>query len=94
MKVVWSKPASDDLNTIEEYIANDNPLAAIDQILHIIERVENQLPDHPLSGPCGVVIGTREFLISPYMAVYRVENAAIQILRVLHTTRQWPSDSS
>ncbi|PIW88418.1 MAG: type II toxin-antitoxin system mRNA interferase toxin, RelE/StbE family, partial [Nitrospirae bacterium CG_4_8_14_3_um_filter_44_28] len=41
----------------------------------------------------GRVEGTRELVISglPYIIPYRVKNNTIEILRVLHAARKWPT---
>lgn len=40
----------------------------------------------------GRVAGTREAVVRPnYLIVYRVGNAAVEVLRVLHARRQYPS---
>ena len=51
MQLHWTDRASNDLDHIEEYIiAQDNSVAAIEQILRIITVVEEHLIEHPLMG--------------------------------------------
>lgn len=47
----------------------------------------------PNMGRAGTVSGTRELVIkkTPYIAVYRVDENEIHILRVLHGSQQWPT---
>lgn len=93
-RIRWTEPASRDLDDIFEYIGQDSTAAAIRVILELIERIEIALPDHPATGRAGRVLGTRELVIGklPYIVAYRCREKDIEILRVLHTSRRWPSD--
>lgn len=84
MKLRWTPTASRDLDGIEAYIGQDNPLAALQTVLKIIDQVKN-LKDHPGLGRPGRVQGTRELVISgiPDNVPYRVQGDEIVILRVL-----------
>ena len=74
-----------------DYIAQDNPLAAI-ELDEEFEAKAVQLPQHPKLYKPGRVKGTREIVVRPnYVMVYRVDKDAISILRVLHAARQWPT---
>lgn len=42
MKIRWTKAASDDLDSIEDYIWQDNPKAAVRQVLQILKTVERK----------------------------------------------------
>lgn len=91
MRLEWLPQALNDFDEIIDFIASDNPLAAIEQG----DEIENQvarLLDNRQQGRPGRVRGTRELVIvhTPYMAVYRIKKEAIQILRVLHGARLWP----
>jgi toxin ParE1/3/4 len=74
-----------------EYIAQDNPLAAINQDEEI-ERQINMLLAHPQMGRPGRVTGTRELVISgtPFVVIYRLQEQSIEVLRLLHSAQQWP----
>lgn len=91
MRIRWTKGASRNLEQLEEYIAQDNSIAAIDTVLKIIETVE-LLIEHPAMGRHGRIVGTRELVIAntPYIVPYRVKGDYIEILRVLHGAMQWP----
>lgn len=47
---------------------------------------------HPYSARRGRVAGTRELVVprTPYLIVYRIEQKAVVILRVLHGAQDWP----
>lgn len=98
MQLKWSEPATDDLETVEAFIARDNrPVVAIDVVLKVIDTVEAVLPVHPEAGRSGRLKGTRELVIDgvPYVVVYRLNKAErwIEILRVLHDAQDWPQRS-
>lgn len=91
MRLEWLPQALLDFEEIVEYIAEDNPVAAIKQGDEI-ERQAVALLDNRLMGRTGRVRGTREKVVvnTPYIIAYRVKKDAIQILRVLHGARMWP----
>lgn len=74
-----------------DYIAQDNPLAAIGQDKEI-ERQVNMLMQHPEIGRSGRRPGTRELVISrtSFILVYRIKSnlKGIEILRLLHSSQQ------
>jgi addiction module RelE/StbE family toxin len=91
VKIKWLKTALDDLDHVEIYIAKDNPTAAIDTVLQIIEMV-GLLSEQPGMGRSGRILGTKELVIpgTPFIVPYRVIENNIQILRVYHNSRKWP----
>ncbi len=91
MKIKWTTGASQNLKHIEEYIARDNPKAGINMVLKIIKSVE-LLSHNPGMGKTGRLFETRELIISgtPFIVPYRVKAGQIQILRVFHSSMQWP----
>ena len=91
MRVRWLRSAVRDLHDICEYIADDNPSAAV----RIGARIESSvalLAEHPLAGRSGRVPGTREVVIAGtrYLVAYRVTAKSVDILAVLHGARRWP----
>ena len=92
MNIVWSPEAIEDLASLRAYIAEDNPAAARRTVRHIIESIEQLIPDNPRIGRAGRVPGTRELVIprSSYIVPYRLQRTTIQILRVYHGARRWP----
>lgn len=91
MRVRWLRRALLDLDEVEAYIAQDNPLAARETVLNVIKAV-SVLQDQPGIGRPGRVPETRELLIPglPFIVPYRVKDATVQILRVYHASRKWP----
>ena len=93
MQIVWLKKALLNLDEIAEYIAHDNPAAAI-KIVETIESQVNLLSSQPAIGRSGRVLGTRELVITntPYLVPYRIKNSTVEILRVFHTSRMPPTN--
>ena len=94
MRLRWTKLASQFLDDIAGYIGQDSPAAASRVILELMERAESTLVVHPAAGRAGRLLGTRELVIGnlPYVIAYRMSERQIEILRLLHTSRRWPSD--
>ena len=73
-----------------EYIAADNPVAAIELDL-AFESHADALPRNPTMYKTGRVKGTREIVVHPnYVMVYAISGETVSILRVLHAAQQWP----
>lgn len=92
MKLLWLSLAVDDLQELREYIARDNPEAARDTASRILEAV-SILEKRPAIGRPGRVTGTRELIVggTPYIIPYRARGNVVEVLRVLHAARKWPS---
>jgi len=91
VKLSWLLVAINERYDQLDYIALDDPYAAISQDKEI-EQQTNLLPTQPKMGRAGRVKGTRELVISrtPFIAVYRIEGQRIEILRFLHGAQKWP----
>lgn len=91
MRVKLTQSAERDLEDIEDYIGRDNPAAAIDTVLRVVDLLGN-LADNPNMGRPGRVPNTRELVIadSPFIAPYRIRENVVEVLRVLHGSRKWP----
>lgn len=74
-----------------DYIAQDNPIAAISQDEEVEHQVD-MLINHPQMGRPGRKRGTRELVIgrTPFVVVYRVKGKRIEVIRLLHSAQQWP----
>ena len=92
MKLVWFKRAVWDLRLVQFYIAQENPQAARKTVNQIKDKV-SLLTEQPGIGRLGRVPNTRELIIdhTPYILPYRVRDNTIEILRVFHTSREWPN---
>jgi addiction module RelE/StbE family toxin len=90
MNLLWTRPARADRRDIYEFIAADSVRAARKMDLIFAEKA-GFLPKFPESGRPGRVPGTRELLAHRhYFLIYRIHGDAVQILRLLHTSRKWP----
>jgi len=90
--IVWLAGAIADRDAQLDYIAQDNPSAAIEQGDKVAGHV-GKLADYPKLGRVGRKKGTRELVISgtPFIVVYRIQGEeTVQILRLLHGAQQWP----
>ena len=92
MRSRWLRAALGNLQQEAEYIAQEDPAAALRVVGRIGDAVR-YLEDHPSMGRPGRVPGTRELVVSgtPYIVPYRVRGQDIEILRVFHTARKWPT---
>jgi addiction module RelE/StbE family toxin len=93
VRVKWLRTALANLNAEAEYIARDSSTAAYRTITAITTAVD-RLAEHPAMGRAGRVPGTRELVIpgTPYIVPYRVRGTAVEIVRVLHAARRWPTE--
>ncbi len=91
MQIKWTQPAAKALESIQDYIAEDNPPAAF-EVAQKIRYATEQLNDHPKLGRAGRVRGTYELVIPglPFIVPYRIKGKEVQILSVYHTSRKWP----
>lgn len=91
MKPVWTRAAIRDLTHMREYIARENPDAARETALKVIDAAERIL-QFPEVGRVGRANGIRELIVSGtrYLIVYRMKKKAIHFVRVLHGSQEWP----
>jgi len=90
-RIRWTTDAANDLEQIFRHIIRDNPAAASNIIRAITDGID-KLKVFPNLGRSGQVEGTREMVFPslPYIAVYRVKENAVEILRVYHAAQDWP----
>ena len=91
MQIKWLRSAFNDLESIADYIALDNPIATL-AMIDTIERVTDGLAEHPKRGRDGHLPGTRELVIpgTAYISVDRLKHDRVEVLRVLHSAQNWP----
>jgi addiction module RelE/StbE family toxin len=81
-----------DRDTLMDYIAQDNPTAAI-ELDDEFEAKAEQARQRPTLYRTGRVKGAREVAVRPhYVMVYRIEDEGdtLAVLRILHAAQQWP----
>ena len=90
MKVVWTPEALQDRIDIWDYIASDNPTAAL-KMDELFSCAAARLSAHPKLGKPGIIEGTRElFPHEHYRLVYEIADDVVWILTLIHSARQWP----
>ena len=90
LQIEWKKEAENDAIEMLEYVGKDNVISAY-ALYNEIKIQINQLSDYPKLGKLGRIKGTRELIIADtsYIVAYRIHNNIIQILRILHSARNW-----
>lgn len=91
MQVKWLRKVLQNMDAAYDYIAAENPMAALNFADDINKAIE-QLQRFPGSGKEGRVPSTRELVLTRYRFIipYRVVGNALQILRVFSTYQQLP----
>jgi addiction module RelE/StbE family toxin len=88
MRIRWTLAAAADLQHISDYLKDHHPHYRQKTMRKLYETIRS-LKDSPHRGRPGREEGTREILFPPmpYVAVYRVREQSIEILRIWHTAR-------
>ena len=91
MEVRWSPAAAEDLSRICDRIQVDSPNAAV-RVAKVVFGGCERLGDFPYMGRISRVKGRRELVFAPlpYIAVYRVSEHAVEIIRIEHGARLPP----
>ncbi len=84
-----SADAENDLDAIWLYIANDSPLNADRFLDRLVTNLTITLSTAPLAGRTRdeFGLGLRSFSIESYIAFYRVNKGAVEIVRNIHGAR-------
>lgn len=90
MKIIWTPEAEQDRADVREYIAADNPRAAV-RMDQLFSDVAAKLANFPMLGRAGQIPGTRELIPhESYRVVYQIEGETVWVLALVHTARPWP----
>ena len=87
--VKWSPEATEDLESIAEYIARDSEFYARAVVSRILDVADN-IPEQPLMGRVVPELADekiREYFVYSYRVVYRIHHDAITIVAVVHGKR-------
>ena len=92
-KLHWTPKSYEDLDEIKQYIEEDDPEAAVQMVLTIIDRAE-QLKEFPESGPLmrerrWINDRMRTLTVEPYIVFYRIDGEYVSVIRVLHAARDY-----
>lgn len=86
-EIVWAEPALNDLDTIADYIAIENPAAASELVRRVFEHVE-QLAAHPESGSKPAELKRsryRQIVEPPCRVLYRYDGKTVFVLYVMRS---------
>jgi toxin ParE1/3/4 len=91
LPIIWRLRALNDLEHIVERIAKDNPFAAKRMQQRLSDAVI-PLSEHPYLFMRSMRMPTcREIVVHPnYILIYRVGDASIDVVRILHARQQYP----
>jgi addiction module RelE/StbE family toxin len=89
--VIWTPNAEQDRIDIWNYIATDNPGAAV-RMDAVFSDAAAQLSRHPKLGKAGKIARTRELIpYENYRLVYEIDGGKVWVLALVHTARLWPA---
>jgi addiction module RelE/StbE family toxin len=90
VKLIWTPEAQQDRIDVWDYIAADNPFAAVNMD-ELFSDAASRLIKHPNLGHVGKITGTHELVLhESYRLIYEIEQDAVWVLALVHTARQWP----
>ena len=91
MRIRWAPAAAADLEHISNYLEERDPNFRHATIRKLYEVIRS-LKESPHRGRLGCEDGTRELLFPPmhYVAVYRVKEQSIEVLRIYHAAQYRP----
>jgi toxin ParE1/3/4 len=91
MRIRWTPAAAADLQRISDYLMEFHPHYRVPTMRKLYEAVR-ALKQWPQRGRIGREEGTRELLFPPlpYVAVYRVLEDSVEVLRIYHTAQDRP----
>jgi plasmid stabilization system protein ParE len=93
LKVRISRSAERDLREIAEYIAQDSPLRAFNFVRYLRQKALElgQIPQAFPLIPRYEKFGLRRRPCGYYLIIYRIDNGAVRIVRIVHGARDYES---
>jgi toxin ParE1/3/4 len=91
MRIRWTLAAAADLQHISDYLKDHHPPYRQPTMRKLYEAIRS-LKALPYSGRPGREEGTRELVFSPlpYVAIYRVKEQSIEVVRIYHGAQSRP----
>jgi len=91
MRIRWTPAAAADLQNISDYLKEHHPHYRQPTMRKLYDTIRS-LKQMPGRGRPGSEEGTREVLFHPlpYVAVYRVTDEAVEVLRIYHGAQNRP----
>lgn len=85
MRIRWTPAAAADLRSISDYLKEHHPQYRQPTLRKLYDTIR-ALKEWPGRGRPGREEGTREILFQPlpYVAIYRVRESTIEVLRIYH----------
>jgi len=92
MQIRWTDEAVTDLTRICDYLNQHSSGAIARRIALAIHEGIDLLARFPEYGRTGRKVDTRELVFEslPYIAIYRVHQQTVEIVRILHGAQTWP----
>lgn len=88
-EIIWSEPALSDLDAVADYIALENPIAAVELVKRVVGHVE-QLAKYPESGSRPQELKRsryRQTVEPPCRVFYRYDGKSVFVLHVMRSER-------
>jgi toxin ParE1/3/4 len=90
VKLHWTPEAEQDRDDVLDYIAVDNPGAAV-AIDLLFKKAADRAATFPMAARKGEIPGTRELIPHEnYRLIYQIREDTVWILALVYTSRQWP----
>jgi toxin ParE1/3/4 len=92
MRLRWTDSALHDFTNICDYIEKHSGSTIARRVALSIYRQIDLLQQFPESGRTGRKSDTRELVLTslPYILIYRIQQDAVELLRILHAAQHWP----
>ena len=92
IRIRWTGAAARDLTHICDYIEEHESAATARRVALAIYQGVSSLTRFPHRARPGRKAGTRELVLPglPYLAVYRIREEVIEVVRILHGAQNWP----
>ena len=92
MRIRWTESAVHDFTSICDYIEKHGSSATARRIALSIHHQVEMLAKSPEYGRTGRKPNTRELVFNglPYLAIYRIHEGTVEIVRILHGAQDWP----
>jgi toxin ParE1/3/4 len=89
VRVVWSPLADRQADEAVEYIAHDDPIAALRRLERLLDRVKAlaRFPDSGRMVPETQSEDICEIIVSPYQVMHRRRDDTVQIVAIRHQAR-------
>ena len=87
MQVIWSPASLRQIEEIHDYIALDNPIAAV-RMAELLHQAGESLEMFPNRGRPVPGTRMRELIVRPYIIRYQVDGNRVLIVRVRHGARR------